>query len=120
MHPYRVKEYLWLLIVVMFILMTLLSGCSSVPQSTKIGSNQYCYTSQTVQTVNKESVTSTTTVKCSDDPVEQYVPAKMGIAKDCAETTIPMNIGGRLVREKMYVCQKHNGVYTVVDSLTMR
>jgi uncharacterized protein YceK len=111
---------MWLLIIAIFFAITLLSGCSSVPQSTKIGSNQYCYTSQTVQTVNKESVTSTTTVKCSDDPVEQYVPAKMGIAKDCTETFIPMNIGGRLVREKMYVCQKHNGVFTVVDSLTMR
>jgi uncharacterized protein YceK len=120
MHPYRVKEYMWVLMVAMFLLILLLTGCSSVPQSTKIGSNQYCYTSQTVQTVNKESVTSTTTVKCSDDPVEQYVPAKMGIAKDCTETFIPMNLGGRLVREKMYVCQKHNGVYTVVDSLTMR
>jgi uncharacterized protein YceK len=120
MDTYRVKGYMWFLITAMFILIVLLSGCSSVPQSTKIGSNQYCYTSQTVQTVNKESVTSTTTVKCSDDPVEQYVPAKMGIAKDCTETFIPMNIGGRLVREKMYVCQKHNGVYTVVDSLTMR
>jgi len=120
MHPYRVKEYMWLLIIAMFIAIGLLSGCSSVPQSTRIGSNQYCYTSQTVQTVNKESVTSTTTVKCSDDPVEQYVPAKMGIAKDCTESYITMNLGGQNVREKLYVCKKHNGTFTVVDSNTFR
>jgi uncharacterized protein YceK len=97
-----------------------LVGCSSVPQSTKIGSNQYCHTSQTVQTVNKESVSSTTTVKCSDDPVEQFAPVKMGLAKDCTESYIPVNIGGKMVREKLYVCKKLNGTYTVVGSNTMQ
>jgi uncharacterized protein YceK len=111
---------MWLLIIAMFIAIGLLSGCSSVPQSTKIGSNQYCYTSQTVQTVNKESVTRTTTVKCSDDPVEQYVPAKMGIAKECTSSYITMPLGGQLVKEKLDVCKKHNGTYTVINSNTFR
>jgi predicted small secreted protein len=30
MHPYRLKEYMWILIVLMFIVISCLSGCSTV------------------------------------------------------------------------------------------
>lgn len=98
--------------------MALLAGCSSTP--TKLVSNQYCHTSQTIQTRDNERVRSETLVKCSDDPVEQYAPARAGLAKDCYEKLIDVNIGGRLVKEKINVCKKLNGNYTVVDSFTMR
>jgi hypothetical protein len=97
-----------------------MTGCSSAPKQSKLVNNQYCYTSQTIQSKDKETVTSTTTVKCSDDPVEQYVPAKMGIAKECGEVYVPMNLGGRLVREKVIACKKHDGHYSVIDSATLR
>lgn len=97
-----------------------LTGCSSTPTKSRLVSNQYCHTSQTIQTRNNENVNSETLVKCSDDPVEQYAPARAGLAKDCYETYVPVNIGGRLVKEKINVCKKLNGTYTVVDSFTMR
>jgi hypothetical protein len=119
-HPYRVKEILWIVIFLLFLLMSLV-GCSSTPtQSRLVASNQYCHTKQTIQTQNNERVNSETLVKCSDDPVDQYAPARAGLAKDCYETYVPINIGGKLVKEKMNVCKKLNGTYTVVDSFTMR
>jgi hypothetical protein len=120
MHPYRVKEIMWGVIVLLFLLMSL-AGCSSTPtQSRLVSANQYCHTKQTIQTRNSENVNSETTVQCSDDPVDQYAPARAGLAKDCYETYVPVNIGGRLVKEKMYVCKKLSGTYTVIDSVTMR
>lgn len=120
MHSYRVKEYMWLLIVIMAVLITCLSGCSSAPKKSRLVSDKYCHTSQDIVVQDKETVSSRTQVKCSDDPIEQYVPAKMGLAKDCYETFIPMNLGGRLVQEKIYVCQKLSGVYDVVDPSYVR
>lgn len=119
MNAYRVKEIMWLVIAVMFLVMSL-AGCSSAPRKSVLFSDQYCHTSQTITTRDKENVSSETVVKCSDDPVEQYKPAKMGVAKDCHEVVVPMNIGGRLVQERMYACQKLNGRYSVVSSNTLR
>ncbi len=119
MHPYRVKEYMWAVILVIFVIIAL-SGCSSTPKQSRLASNQYCHTKQEIVTQNKDTVSSTTLVKCSDDPVDQYVPAKMGVAKDCYETYVPMYLGGRLVQERIYVCQKLSGVYDVIDSATVR
>lgn len=119
MTAYRVKEIMWAFILLAFLLLSLV-GCSSTPTQSRLVSNQYCHTKQTIQTRNNENVNSETVVKCSDDPVDQYAPARAGLAKDCYETFVPMNIGGRLVKEKMYVCKKLNGTYSVVDSFTMR
>ncbi len=120
MNSYRVKEYMWLLIVVMLVAITCLSGCSSAPKQARLASNQYCHTKQAILTKDNETVSSKTLVQCSDDPVDQYVPAKMGLAKDCYETFIPMNLGGRLVQEKIYVCQKLSGIYDVVEPVHTR
>ena len=119
MHPYTVKNWLWVAILLMIIFVSL-AGCSSAPKQSKLASNQYCHTKQEIVTQNKDTVSSTTLVKCSDDPVDQYVPAKLGLAKDCYETYVPMYLGGRLVQEKIYVCQKLSGVYDVIDSATVR
>jgi hypothetical protein len=90
-----------------------LVGCSS-PKKSKLISDQYCHTSQTIEK-DDDTVSSKTVVKCSDDPIEQYVPAKMGLAKDCYAAQIPMSRNGRVIHEKIIVCQKLNGSYDVVE-----
>lgn len=100
--------------------LVVLIGCSSAPKQSRLVSNQYCHTSQTIVSENKETVNSQTVVKCTDDPIERYAPAKMGLAKDCIETYLPVNRGGRLVQEKIYACRKLNGVYDVVDASQLR
>lgn len=119
MNAYRVKEVLWLFIILMFVVIAL-TGCSSAPKQSRLVSDQYCHTSQTIKSQNKEVVSSETVVQCSDDPVAQYVPAKLGIAADCQQAYIPINVGGRVRQEKVYACQKFDGTYSIVDSRTMR
>lgn len=96
-----------------------ISGCSSSPKSSKLVSDQYCHTSQTIERED-DTVSSKTVVKCTDDPVERYVPARLGIAKDCHPSHIPININGKLIYEKVYACQKYDGRYDVIESRRMR
>jgi hypothetical protein len=119
MTSYRAKEILWIVIFLLYLLMSL-AGCSSTPTQSRLVSNQYCHTKQTIQTRNNENVNSETVVKCSDDPVDQYAPTRAGLAKDCETRFVKINVGGREVNEKLNVCKKLNGTYTVVDSFTMR
>lgn len=98
----------------------LVTGCSSAPKQSRLVSNQYCHTSQTIETEDKTTVSSRTQVKCSDDPLDRYVPARMGLAKDCYEFVVPINRNGRLVQERGYACQKLDGTYDVVDAAYLR
>ena len=115
MHPYRVKEYMWLLIVVMFVVIGLLSGCSSTPvvQAQK---PQYCYTSQTIQTQNGDTVNSKTTVECTDDQIKRLAVKRMGMAPNCGEYTYWMKIGGMDVQRKGISCQRLDGSWEIVNT----
>lgn len=95
-----------------------LVGCSS-PKKSKLVSDQYCHTSQTIEKEDS-NVSSKTVIKCTDDPIERYVPKKMGISKDCQPINIPINLNGRLVYERIYACQKYDGRYDVIESHRMR
>ena len=106
--------------ILLIVGVAVLAGCSSAPRQSKLISDQYCHTSQTIETTDKQVVSSKTLVKCTDDPIERYAPAKMGLAKDCIETYLPINRGGRLIQEKVYACRKLNGVYDVVDASQLR
>lgn len=89
-----------------------LAGCAST--QTKVAHNQYCYTYQTIETENKESVNSKTTVKCSDDPIEKFIPARTGVGKNCGEFTYWMTLAGRPVQRRGFACQKYDGTYEIV------
>ena len=115
MHPYRVKEYMWLLIICMFIVIGLLSGCSSTP---KVMANkpQYCHTSQTIKTQNGERVNSETVVECTDDQVKRLTAQRMGLSPHCGEFTYWMQIGGNNVQRKGISCQRLDGSWEVVNT----
>lgn len=91
---------------------TLLVGCAA-PQ-TKVAHNQYCYTSQTIETENRESVNSKTVVKCSDDPIEKFIPARTGVGKNCGEFNYWMTLAGKPVQRRGFACQKYDGTYEIV------
>lgn len=112
MNAYRVKEILWLCIIMMFVGIAL-TGCSSTTP-VKTTQRQYCYTSQEIKTKNKETVSSETLVKCNDDPIEQIVIRKAGVATNCGEFTNRMNIRGQYHEEKSIACQKFDGTWEVI------
>jgi hypothetical protein len=115
MSPGPVKNYHWVLIVAMMILIALLSGCSSAPR-VQAQKSQFCYTNQTIETVNKEEVTSKTTVKCSDDPVERITEVRVGIAGNCGEFMYWTKIGGVNVQRSAISCQKMDGSWHILPS----
>jgi hypothetical protein len=115
MHPYRVKEYMWVLIVALFILISFLSGCSSTPR-VEARKPQYCHTSQAILTKNGEKVESATLVECTDDQVKRLTASRMGLASNCGEFTYWMQVGGNNVQRKGISCQKLDGTWEVINT----
>ncbi len=111
MHPYRVKSYLWVVIIILFVITVLISGCSSSP---KTQMSQFCHTSQTIVTRNGERVDSKTELKCSDDPVERMIEKRAGVAQNCGEFIQRYNLGGRIVNERAISCQRLDGSWFVL------
>lgn len=110
MHPYRVKNYLWLVIITLFVIISLLSGCSSAP---KTQMSQFCHTSKTVKSTDG-TTSSTTELYCSDDPVERMMEKRAGLAYNCGEFVQPIRLGGRVVYERAISCQRLDGSWYVL------
>lgn len=118
------KDHLWgitLAVVPTLVLATVmaLTGCSSAPQ--RQSARQYCYTSQEIKVKDNEKVSSETMVKCNDDPVEQIVMKKAGIAQNCGESTNWVTLpNGKTIQTKQLVCQKFNGRWEVIPEYVAR
>lgn len=115
MSQYRVKNYLWLLIIAMVVAISLLSGCSSAPK-VQAQKPQYCHTSQTIKTQNGERVNSETTVECTDDQIKRVAVSRLGMAPNCGEFVYWMQIGGKNVQRKGISCQKLDGSWEVINT----
>ncbi len=113
MHPYTVKNYMWAAIIIVFLIIAL-TGCSS----TKVVAQkpQYCYTSQTIVTENKERVSSRTQVECTDDQIKRLTVARVGIGSNCGYFNGWMKQGGRDVQYRAISCQLPDGSWEVVDT----
>jgi len=92
-----------------------LVGCSSAP-TVVAKKPQYCHTSQTIITENKETVSSRTELECTDDQVKRLTARRVGIASNCGEFTYWMQIGGRDVQRKGISCQKIDGTWEVLNT----
>ncbi len=114
MHPYRVKEYMWLVIVTLFVVIAL-SGCSSTPK-VQAQKPQYCYTSQTIKTQNGERVNSDTTVECTDDQIKRVTVARVGIGSNCGYFNGWMKKGGQDVQYRAISCQLPDGSWEILDT----
>lgn len=90
-----------------------LVGCSSSP---KQAAGQFCHTKKIVETDNGSSVSSKTTVVCSDDPVDRIVMARTGISSDCGEFRYLTNLRGTLVERRTYACKKFDGTWEIVPT----
>jgi hypothetical protein len=116
MDAYRVKNYLWTIIILLFLVIALLSGCSSAPK-VMAQKPQYCLTSQTIQTENNETVNSKTTLECTDDQIKRLSSVRLGMSGNCGEFSYWMNIGGNNVQRKGISCQKLDGSWEVVNTV---
>lgn len=107
MNAYRVKEIMWLFIAITMILISL-AGCSSTPRQQ--AQNQYCYTKQDITVQDKQTVSSQTKLQCSDDPIDQVIVRRLGVAPNCGYVNnwrvLP---NGREINDRQLVCQGQNG-----------
>jgi ABC-type phosphate transport system substrate-binding protein len=92
-----------------------LTGCGS---ASKVVAQkpQYCHTSQTITTHNKETVDSKTVLECTDDDIKRITTARLGMSTNCGEFTYWMQIGGRDVQRKGVSCQKMDGGWEIVNT----
>ncbi len=115
MSRYTVKNYMWVAIIAMMVLIALLSGCSSAPK--KVAQKpQYCYTSQTIQVRDGETVNSRTQLDCTDDQVKRVTTARMGLGSNCGYFNGWMKKGGQDVQYRAISCQLPDGSWEVVDT----
>ena len=92
-----------------------LTGCSSTPKAIA-QKPQYCHTSQTIKTLNNETVNSETTLECTDDQIKRLATVRMGMAQNCGEFTYWTKIGNQDVQRKGISCQKPDGSWEIVNS----
>jgi hypothetical protein len=104
-------------VITLIAAVAILSGCAS--SSPKVTARQYCYTAQEIVKKDNEVISSRTVVKCNDDPLEQVVVKKAGLAKDCFENKTRMNLRGREVIEYSVACKKFDGTWEVMPHPTM-
>lgn len=114
MRPYTVKNYLWLAIIIMMLIVFGLSGCSSAPK-VQAQKPQYCYTSQNIVTENGSKVNSRTEIECSDDQVKRLTSARIGISSNCGEFKYWTRQGGHDVQRTGISCQKPDGSWEIVN-----
>lgn len=104
-------------IVILAVTCLTFSACSSAPK--KVAQKpQYCHTSQTILTKNGEKVESQTLVECTDDQIKKLFQVRSGMAPNCGEFTYWMNLGGRDVQRKGISCQKPDGSWEIVNTVS--
>jgi hypothetical protein len=118
MNAYRVKEIMWGVIILMFFLIFVLSGCSSAPH--KQVNEQFCdLRSQTdVSYDNAGRIINQRTkdvMVCSDNQIEKVAIKKAGIAQNCGEYVYYVTIGGNMVEQRGIACKKFNGAWEVIS-----
>lgn len=90
-----------------------LTGCSSTPKVVA-QKPQYCYTSQTIKTTNREEVNSETTVECTDDQIKRVTANRLGLASNCGYYTGWMKKGNQDVQYKGISCQRPDGSWELI------
>lgn len=114
MHPYRLKNSFWILIILLYAVVVLV-GCSSAPK-VQAQKPQYCYTSQTIISENGERVNSRTQVECTDDQVKRLTVARAGIGNNCGYFNGWMKKGGSDVQYRAISCQLPDGSWEIVNT----
>lgn len=110
----QVKNYLWLLIILIGAVV-LLSGCSSAPKLAGSDS-QYCYNNKTITVKNGKDVSSESVTTCSDDRIGKLVDVRAGLAKGCNYVVLNIRKGHDYVPRKIIACKDLDGDTSILFS----
>jgi len=118
MNNYRVKNYLWIVVALLFIVIAL-TGCGSNPKIADTG-HQYCYNNKTITVKNGQEVTSESVTQCSDDVVGKLVDVRAGLAKNCNYAQLHIQKGNNYVPRTAVYCKDASGDTHVLFSTVIR
>lgn len=118
MHPYRVREYMWILILIMFFAIFALSGCSSAPY--RAPGEQFCdLRSETVvdKDANGAIIKQYTRERmiCNDNKIDRIAIKQAGIAQNCGQYSYYITLGGKAVEQSGIACKRFDGHWEVLD-----
>jgi len=92
--------------------LVLLTACSSSKVDYK---PPYCYTDQTINTKNGETVNSETTLQCTDRPGQQTQIQRAGIDKGCEEFWYTEIRNGQAVPVRGVRCERLDGSWEILN-----
>ena len=92
--------------------LVLLSACSSSKVDYK---PPYCYTDQTIKTTDGKTVSSETTLECSDRPGQQTKIQRAGIDKGCEEFWYSEIRNGQAVPVRGVRCERLDGSWEILN-----
>ena len=95
---------------------SLLGGCSSTQTVAEQPIGQYCYTDETISN-NNGTVSSNTTVECSDKPKVNHVTRSAGVAQQCREYVHTIQVRGVNKNVKGFLCKFPGGRWEPVNSV---
>lgn len=102
-------------LVFSIVAISFLSACSSNPAQYSATEPQYCYTDETIQVENGQTVNSKTTLNCTDKPRVEHFVKDVGIAKNCRPYQQTVSIKGRYKNVNGFLCQFADGSWQAVD-----
>lgn len=94
------------------VVLILLSACSSNQVTYKA---PYCYTDQTINTKNGDTVNSETTLQCTDRPGQQTQIQRAGIDKGCEEFWYTETRNGQSVPVRGVRCERLDGSWEILN-----
>jgi len=118
MNNYRAKNYLWIVIASLFVLIFLV-GCSSNPKVASVG-HQYCFNNKKITVKDGQEVASESVTTCSDDVVGKLVDVKAGLAKNCGYANVFIQKGSDYVPRTVVVCKDADGDSNILFSTAIK
>lgn len=94
-------------------LMVIVTGCATGPEYNYQA--QYCYTDQTIVQQDGTTVSSETTLECTDRPGQQMEIARAGIDKGCKEFWYTEIRYGKPIKTRGVQCEKPDGTWEILN-----
>ena len=91
-----------------------LAGCSSIQTAEQPYEPPYCFTDETITTVDGV-VSSETKVQCSDRPRVEHFVQDIGVAKRCKHYTLREELNGEEFYDEGIQCQGLDGRWITVN-----
>jgi len=114
MNPYRAKEILWPVVIIGFLLIVAIGNSHAAEPVCDLKT-------KTVSTTASDGTVKTSKVEvmeCNDNTIKRLFQVQSGMAPNCGEFIYYMRQGNYDVQRKGISCQKPNGSWEIVNTVS--